>query len=140
MAYEDGKGVPRSLTESIKWLQRAAEQGDIGSQFALGSRYMAGKGVKQDNAEAVKWMKRAAEQGDYVSQAALGGAYAQGLGVQQDHIEALKWLTIAQAKKSFMEKQIQTNINLLLGVMTAAQIAEAKQRADQWKPKSEADR
>ncbi|MCZ6860867.1 MAG: hypothetical protein ACE1Y4_02455 [Lysobacterales bacterium] len=40
-----------------------AEQGDVNSQFALGSLYAAGEGVEQNEAEAIKWFQLAAQQG-----------------------------------------------------------------------------
>jgi uncharacterized protein len=42
--------------QAAAWYRRAAEQGDFGAQFALGSLYYNGKGLAQDYAEAYVWL------------------------------------------------------------------------------------
>jgi TPR repeat protein len=55
--------VKQSYTEAIKWLKKAAEQGDAEAQYNLGFCYGNGEGVEKSFTEAVKWYKKAAEQG-----------------------------------------------------------------------------
>ena len=73
-------------------LAKAAEQGDAGAQFLLGSRYDHGQGVPEDDAEAVRWYHLAAEQGHASAQYYLGYKFAQGEGVARDTGEAVRWL------------------------------------------------
>ena len=73
-------------------LARAAQQGDAGAQFLLGSRYDHGQGVTEDDAEAVRWYRLAAEQGHASAQYYLGYKFAQGEGVARNSGEAVRWL------------------------------------------------
>ena len=77
-------------TEFEKTL-RLAEQGDLFSQFKLGSMYYKGEGVPQNYAEAFEWQRKAAEQGYAGAQHALGFMYSNGEGVSEDDAEAVKW-------------------------------------------------
>jgi uncharacterized protein len=49
-----------NLGQALGWYRRAAEQGDIGAQVALGLAYAQGIGVIQDFIEADKWFNIAA--------------------------------------------------------------------------------
>ena len=49
-----------NLAQALVWYRRAAEQGDIGAQVALGFAYTQGIGVVQDYIEADKWFHIAA--------------------------------------------------------------------------------
>ena len=73
-------------------LARAAEQGDAGAQFLLGSRYDHGQGVTEDDEQAVRWYHLAAQQGHASAQYYLGYKFAQGEGVARDTGEAVRWL------------------------------------------------
>ena len=75
--------------------RKAAEQGDAGAQYNLGSCYAMGEGVVKDEAEAVKWLRKAAEQGHSDAQYNLGRCYYSGEGVEKDILEAVKWLRMA---------------------------------------------
>lgn len=56
----------------IKWLKKAAEDGNAVAQFRLGMRYAKGKGVVQDVNESLKWFRKAAEQGNKEAKKKLG--------------------------------------------------------------------
>lgn len=70
---------------------KAAEQGDVNSQFNLSKMYEQGIGVEQNHAEALKWLRKAAEQGDARAQEVLGYIYAHGIDVVQDNVMAFEW-------------------------------------------------
>ena len=75
--YASGQGVPRDEAVSVGWIQRAADQGDAGAQFYLGSRFhRASLGVgrtapAESRIEAYKWLHLAAAQGYKGSEAAF---------------------------------------------------------------------
>jgi TPR repeat protein len=71
--------------EALKWLIRAADQGDAVARNQLGFMYSEGHGVTQDYAEAVKWCRKAADQGWTEAQLNLGVMYGQRHGVPQDY-------------------------------------------------------
>jgi TPR repeat protein len=112
----------------------AVEQGEAWAQFNLGVTYEFGKGVPQDYAEAAKWYRLAAEQGYALAQSNLGGMYGNGKGVPQDDILAHMWSNLAAAQGNAGATK---NRDILAGLMTREQIAEAQRLAREWTPKPE---
>jgi TPR repeat protein len=49
--------------ERVKWLRRAAEQGNVIAQYNLGASYRLGEGVPENDIEAYKWFSVAAAHG-----------------------------------------------------------------------------
>jgi TPR repeat protein len=70
--YDNGEGVPQDSSEAAKWYRKAAEQGFINAQSALGYLYKNGRGVRQDYVAASTWYRKAADHGDYIAQIDLG--------------------------------------------------------------------
>ena len=66
--YDIGQGVEQSVSEAVKWYQKAAEQDNAYAQANLGSCYQQGKGVPQSDSEAFKWFEKSAKQGNAVGQ------------------------------------------------------------------------
>jgi len=64
LAYEDGLGVPLSLTEAVRLYQSAAKQGHPGAQNNLGKIYSSGRGVVRDDLKAYVWFLIAAASGN----------------------------------------------------------------------------
>jgi TPR repeat protein/serine/threonine protein kinase len=81
----------QSYKTAVKWLEKAAEQGDASSQAWLGGMYYRGEGVNQSHATSAKWFEKAAEQGDVSAQYLIGGLYYRGEGVEQSYETAAKW-------------------------------------------------
>jgi TPR repeat protein len=77
--------------EKFKWLQKAAEQGNVNAQNSLGVCYDNGEGAEQDHKKAFEWYKKAAEQGLADAQNSLGACYDNGVGVKQDYEKAFEW-------------------------------------------------
>ena len=57
--------------EALKWIRKAAEQGDMDAQFLLGVCYSGYEGIPENKTEAVKWFRAAAGQGSEEAQAVL---------------------------------------------------------------------
>jgi TPR repeat protein len=53
--------VEEDLAESVKWWQKAVEQGHNGAMQNLAGCYRYGEGVERDEAEAARWDERRAE-------------------------------------------------------------------------------
>ena len=87
--YEDGKGVPQSYAEAVKWFRKAADQGYAKAQFSLGRIYLWSK--YGNYAEAMKWYRKAADQGYVEAQFNMGLLYDDFRGVPQNYAEAMKW-------------------------------------------------
>jgi TPR repeat protein len=56
--------------------------------------------------------------------------YAQGCGVAQNYIEAHKWFSLASEAG---DESAKNGLEIAESIMTAAQIAEAKELVSDWK-------
>jgi len=112
--------------ESVKWIRKAAEQGDAEAQSKLGTMYNKGRGVAQSDTEAVNWYRKAAEQGDAKAQNNLGVMYVSGRGVAQSVSEAGNWFRKA-ADQGVAEAQLN------LGAMYENGYGVAQSHADAMK-------
>ena len=99
--------------ESIKWLRRSADQGNVHAQFYLGLSYAKGWGVAPDVLEAKAWYLKAAENGNSHAQHHLACMLWPAADVQDEvevanrKVEAVSWLEKAacrdhSAAKSFL--------------------------------------
>lgn len=76
----DPEAPSAAIQEGLAWRRKAAEQGHLMAQFALGQEYTAGFGIRPDFGESIKWYTRAAEQGYAPAQLELGLMQAKGIG------------------------------------------------------------
>ncbi len=95
VAYERG-----DYEKAISLLTRAANEGNVLAQTALGFLYYKGRGVSQDYSQAIIWLRKAADQGRHAAQLLLGGMCEQGKGGPQDYAAAYKWYSRAAADGS----------------------------------------
>jgi len=131
MRYMFGYKVPKDEQVGITWLRKSADQNNSLAEAWLGIAYEDGLGVVKDYEEAAKWFRRGAEHGNPRAQASLGLMYDEGKGIAPDKILADMWLNLAvqgKAKGASFERW-----SLERG-MTQEQIAEARRRANEWKP------
>jgi tetratricopeptide (TPR) repeat protein len=115
--------------EALKWFKRAAEGGNPDAEVELGARYQDGDGVEQNYALAAEWYRKAAAHVPNLGGAGqgrnnLGNLYMEGLGVPKDYVQAYKWFSLAG---------VDQNIAWAAEKMTAPQILQAQQIADDWK-------
>lgn len=100
--------APREKNESIEWLKKAAEQGDVNAQDALAQYYYRGINGIPVHFLAVKWWKKAAEQGNMHAMNSLAICYAKGQGVGQDEDEAVRlWKKAAEMGNSAAETNLK---------------------------------
>ena len=59
LAFNLGRGVPRSDATAVVWYRKAAEQGVAAAQANLGAMYANGESVPQDYAQAITWWRKA---------------------------------------------------------------------------------
>lgn len=77
---------------AAKWFRKAAEAGDITSQYYLGKAYETGSGVSKDFAQAMEWYRQSASRGDIIASdgmVGMAGLYERGEGVPQDEDKAI---------------------------------------------------
>jgi hypothetical protein len=116
-------------------LLESAQQGDAEAQFELGKNYETGRiGLPKDIVLAEHWYRISAEQGDPYAEASLGLLYQFGKGVKPDLVQALMWYEIAIARVIPADRNSVIDLrNDIVTSMTAAQIAEARERAKEFK-------
>jgi Sel1 repeat len=56
------KASPQDYHEAVRWIRKAADQGNPQAQYALGIHYEKGEGVRQDHIQAHMWLDLAARQ------------------------------------------------------------------------------
>ena len=102
--------LAQDYEKSFKWYSKAAEQGDITSQYNVANMYLNGQGVIQDYKEAERRYRLIADRASEKNlgrekwnftwntvhaQNTLGWMYSEGKGVIQDYKEAVKWFSLA---------------------------------------------
>lgn len=132
-------GVPKDYLEAMTWYRRAAAQGHTGGQRAIGYLYTYGNGVPKNRSLAARWTRLAAEQGDNTAMRVLAMMYYEGDVVSRDPVESEAWLRRAimyddrEKDKEARLKAIEAGIG---GTMKPEMVAEAKARAQDWRPKT----
>ena len=144
LAYENGNGMTKDLSEAVKWYRKAAEQGHAGAQkelktaelllnaqngnaeaqYKLAQAYEKGSGVTKDLTEAMAWYHKAAEQGLAEAQYKLAEAYESGAGVGVNLSEAMKWNRKA-AEQGIAEAQYKLALAYENGTGVRADFSEA---------------
>lgn len=88
--YFRGKGVDKNISESIRWLRRAAESGDLVAQNNLVIALLS-----HDPEEALSMLLSTAESGATPCQSLLGDIYSGAISVLPQHLRnlslAIEW-------------------------------------------------
>lgn len=94
----EGRGVPQSDEEGLRWLHAASRGGHLRSTTWLAQLYEEGRRVERDPTMAARLRTQAAEQlqrqaaaGDAAAMVELGVVYARGRGVPRDPLAAARW-------------------------------------------------
>lgn len=95
---QGGTGDPTDLSESVKWLEKAASQGHALAQYELGLALKLGRGTLQDYAAAGRWLGSAARAGHVGAQYHMGRLHRIGEGVALDLVRAYAWFNRAAAQ------------------------------------------
>jgi hypothetical protein len=127
--YSGVDGIPQNYENAFKWAKLSAKQGNSNAEFLLGAMYAMGHGTSQNYQKAAKWTHLAADQGNTLAFLPLGALYFQGKGVPQNYIKAHAWYNLAAANGD--EPALECR-DIVAGVMTASQIAEAQKLASEW--------
>ena len=87
--YHNGRGVSKNYEESIKWIEKSANQGNSRAT-CLYVDYLL-EDEKSDISKGIKLCVKMAEKGDKNAQYKLGLLYLEGNGVCKDLMESKKW-------------------------------------------------
>ncbi len=129
--YYTGKLVPQDYKEAAKLFKQAAQQDYVKAAYDLGVMYRDGQGVTQDSTEAIRLFQGVAEQHHLpTAEHNLGTIYYTGKGnVPQNLVLAYMWLSLAADGGYEHSKKLLPTVTER---MSAEQIAEAKQKAQEW--------
>jgi hypothetical protein len=111
--YENGLGIPPSLSEASKWYSLAAGHGDVRAMTAFGYVAFTGFGTPQNTEVGLTWLKLAGEEGDAEAQLLLGAIYDSGWAVEKDDAEALKWYALAAERGDPLARFMQACLHAL---------------------------
>jgi TPR repeat protein len=103
---EEGKFLPYSEKEIVKWMTLAAEKGELEAAGHLAQRLTHVESV-QDYTQAFKWAKYSAEEGNLHSQNLLAYLYQNGLGVEKDNDIAMQWYQKSKGDKEYSAKDLE---------------------------------
>ena len=108
----DDAMVAARWAEALRFLKRAAEQGNARAQSLCGQIYATGgRSVPQNWTTAAKWWRKAAEAGRKDAQWYIGVCYYYGRGVDRDVAQAMGWFRKAAAQgDAFAAEAVQTGI------------------------------
>lgn len=120
---EHGK-EEKNYSEAFKWYRKAAEQGYVDSQLALGNMYDNGRGIGENDQEAAMWYRKAAEQDNAEAQFNLGLTYMNGNGIEKNSLEAIKWFGKA-ANQGSSSAQFNLGVIYLQGIGVEKNYSEA---------------
>ena len=84
------KASPGTISNTVFWVHKAADQGYAVAQDALGYVYLEGRGMPKDDQQAAAWFRKAADQGYVPAQNKLGFLYQNGEGVEKDSCRFIK--------------------------------------------------
>jgi len=121
--YEFALGVPLDLKQSVLWLQKSADQGNIVAEVELGVVF----DQMQDYAQALIWYRKAAEQGDARAQYNLGLAYGNGESVSRDLAQANAWF-----RKSADQGDVLAQSNLAVDYEHGIGVPQDYSQAADW--------
>lgn len=131
--YHEGLGVKQSSVESLKWIEKAAQQGIVEAQMMAGISYWNGLDVKMDEKRGIRWFEKAANQGEPGAFYYLGAAYYLGKGVKQDYLECYKWeLVFMDSSRSTIPDDaasLNARISEVEGKLTPGQIKTGREEA-----------
>ena len=108
---------------ALRWLRRAAIQGDVTAQLQLAELYLGS--TEPEQALGRRWLERAAKQGSATAQYRLGSSYLEGSGGPADPLQAYIWLSLALLNG---ERAAQADVALLTTRLSASQLDTARQR------------
>lgn len=132
--YFDAKIVKRDLKLALQYLKQAADGNDARAITDLASMFDYGTGVPEDRKRAADLYLRAARMGMPAAMFNVASMLETGEGITMDKVEAYKYYLLSrdQGFAPFANKALEE----IAVNMTADQIAEAEQRADDFIPQS----
>jgi len=131
IAYMNGHYVGADRAEASRYMRLAADRGMPEAQFAAGLMMSERGSPLRDDKAAVIYLEKAAIQNHAGAMFVLGGLLASGRGREADPVAAYAWFSLAAQRNVRGAAMARDNFSANLN---AAQIAEAKSRAEKLVP------
>jgi localization factor PodJL len=122
--YAEGRGMPQSMPDAVRWLERAADAGFAPAQFRLASLNEKGDGLKKDIQAARRLYLAAAGKGHAKAMHNLAVLYAEGIDGKPDYKAASEWFRKA-ASYGVTDSQYNLAILFARGIGVQANLAES---------------
>ncbi len=122
--YAEGRGLPQSMPDAVRWLERAADAGFAPAQFRLASLNEKGDGLKKDIQTARRLYLAAAGKGHAKAMHNLAVLYAEGIDGKPDYKAASEWFRKA-ASYGVTDSQYNLAILFARGIGVQANLAES---------------
>ena len=123
--YEAGRGVEKNMEEAMKWINKAAAQGNSAAGYKLLYNDLEKNGINTDNKTQLVALKSAAHAGEGYAQYYVGLMHSRGIGLEKNYDHALDWLGKAS----------------LVGVTAAeTEIVRINESRAQWRARQDAER
>ncbi len=133
IAYSLGHYVVIDRKESDRFIRLAVEKGHAEAQFTVGSLLSERGSPMRNDKAAVIYLEKAAAQNHAGAMFVLAGLLASGRGGEADPVAAYAWYILAAARNVPGAAVARDNLSANL---SAAQLAEAKSRADKFVPQA----
>ncbi len=89
--YLNGILFPKDYSYAMRWLNEAADQGDMDSVINLATMYMYGYGTKTNGPKAMELLQKAVEAEHPAAGRFLGSCYEKGIGTEKNAEKAVEW-------------------------------------------------
>jgi localization factor PodJL len=122
--YAEGRGLPQSTADAVRWFERAAEAGFAPAQFRLASLNEKGDGMKKDVQAARRLYLAAAGKGHAKAMHNLAVLYAEGIDGKPDYKAASEWFRKA-AGYGIADSQYNLAILYARGIGIPVNLAES---------------
>lgn len=119
-----GKGIPPDERAALRWIGKAASQGNAAAQFELGSYHTLEP--HRDYGRAADLLRKSALRGFAPAQTSLAMLHLAGAGVPEDRVEAYAWLSLAAARGERDAVGLETDLRRELD---DGELAKARERA-----------
>lgn len=128
--YLRGEGVPKDVTKTFEWMQKAAVKGNADGQIGLGFLYGFGDGVPKDPSKAFYWFQKAAAQGNDNAESILGDMYVMGEGVSRNYTCAYALFNLSAAQGNEEAKGMRESIEAKL---SSIELGEGQRLSSNWR-------
>lgn len=137
-----GLQAEKRYAEALVWYERAAAQGHALATNNLGFLYDLGWGVAQDRQKGFELYSRAADLGWAESMWNIANMYGAGQLGEVDMISACIWTLRARRYADPQDRRLQAEITRIIPylerTLSASDMAECNQQADDWVPQVDA--